>query len=217
MKHGSMQRRTPGAGFGQNGNYLSELEAQPGGPEGRPDTTTGSKPILIIGRPQDVRPRSLNSDQYASPNLQEVRREHPVPSPVSISRTYSKPGVQRSGAAGTLRDYEWPWFNHARYDGFGNLTAKVLNGTTTPIAVNAATNRLSTYYDSNGNMLSGSGATLTYDEANRVSTVVATGGPEYFGYDPANKRVYVRDTLSHEWFTFYGAKGEKLGKYAIYF
>jgi hypothetical protein len=181
MKHGSMQRRTPGAGFGQNGNYLSELEAQPGGPEGRPDTTTGSKPILIIGRPQDVRPRSLNSDQYVSPNQLQVGREHPVPSPVSISRTHSKPGVQRSGAAGALRDYEWPCFNHARYDllkrltsssstpkngsspaawtetfqfdGFGNLTAKVLNGTTTPIAVNATTNRLTNaYYDANGRL-----------------------------------------------------------------
>src|SRR5580658_3617651 len=192
MKHGSMQRRTPGAGFGQNGNYLSELEAQPGGPEGRPDTTTGSKPILIIGRPQDVRPRSLNSDQYASPNLQEVRREHPVPSPVSISRTYSKPGVQRSGAAGTLRDYEWPWFNHARYDGFGNLTAKVLNGTTTPISVNPATNQLSSaYYDLNGNMTSGAGATFAYDVANRVSSATeVSGGTEYYYYAPGNKRIY---------------------------
>jgi len=82
---------------------------------------------------------------------------------VSISRTYSKPGVQRSGAAGTLRDYEWPCFNHARYDGFGNLTARVKNGTTTPIAVNATTNQLtSAYYDANGNMTSGAGATFTY-------------------------------------------------------
>jgi hypothetical protein len=30
---------------GRNGNYLFELEAQPGGPEGRSDTTAGSKPI----------------------------------------------------------------------------------------------------------------------------------------------------------------------------
>ena len=29
-----------------------------------------------------------------------------------------------------------------QYDGFGNLTAKVLNGTSTPIPVNAANNRL---------------------------------------------------------------------------
>ena len=106
----------PGARFGQNGNYLSELEAQPGGPEGRPHTTAGSKPIATTGRPQGVRPRSLNSDHAVPPNLPEIRREHPVPSPVSFSRTDSSPEVQRSGAAGILLGYESSWFNHARYD-----------------------------------------------------------------------------------------------------
>jgi YD repeat-containing protein len=56
------------------------------------------------------------------------------------------------------------WTQTFQYDGFGNLTAKVLNGTTTPIPVNAATNQLSSaYYDANGNMTSGAGATLAYD------------------------------------------------------
>ena len=62
------------------------------------------------------------------------------------------------------------WTQTYQYDGFGNLTAKVLNGTTTPIAVNAATNQLSNaYYDANGNMTSGAGATLAYDVSNRVA------------------------------------------------
>lgn len=39
-----------------NGNYLCELEAQPGGPEGRPDTTAGSKPINKPGLPRGVQP-----------------------------------------------------------------------------------------------------------------------------------------------------------------
>jgi hypothetical protein len=39
---------------GPNGNYLFELEAQPGGPEGRSDTTAGSKPLLVIERPRSV-------------------------------------------------------------------------------------------------------------------------------------------------------------------
>ena len=56
-----------------------------------------------------------------------------------------------------------------QYDGFGNLTAKVLNGATTSIPVNGATNQLSNAgYDANGNMTSGAGATLVYDEANRI-------------------------------------------------
>jgi len=44
------------ASGGPNGNYLFELEAQPGGPVGWPIKKTGSKPIAISGRPRDDRP-----------------------------------------------------------------------------------------------------------------------------------------------------------------
>ena len=40
--------------LGRDGNYLFELEAQPGGPEGCSDTTAGSQPIGIIERPRSV-------------------------------------------------------------------------------------------------------------------------------------------------------------------
>ena len=39
---------------GRNGNYLFELEAQPGGPEGRSDNMTGSQPITKPERPRSV-------------------------------------------------------------------------------------------------------------------------------------------------------------------
>src|SRR5208283_2024239 len=39
--------------LGRDGNYLFELEAQPGGPEGRSDTTAGSWPIRIVERPRN--------------------------------------------------------------------------------------------------------------------------------------------------------------------
>ena len=73
------------------------------------------------------------------------------------------------------------WTQQFQYDGFGNLTAKVLNGTTTSIGVTAATNRLSSSsYDLNGNMLTGMGATLAYDELNRVTSATPiSGGTEY--------------------------------------
>jgi len=102
-----------------------------------------------------------------------------------------------------------------QYDGFGNLAAKVLNGTTNAIAVNGATNQLSSaYYDANGNMTSGAGATIIYDEANRMkSAQEAGGGIEYYGYAPDNKRIYRKLTNGTEEWTFYGAKGEKLGVY----
>jgi YD repeat-containing protein len=110
------------------------------------------------------------------------------------------------------------WTQTYQYDGFANLTAKVLNGTTAPIPVNSGTNQLSSaYYDANGNMTSGVGATFTYDEANRIASSAETsGGIEYYGYAPDNKRVYrlKSDGVTEE-YTFYGAFGEKLGVYGI--
>ena len=109
------------------------------------------------------------------------------------------------------------WTQTYQYDGFGNLTAKVLNGSSTPIPVNAATNQLTNAsYDANGNMTSGAGATLTYDEANRISAATETsGGAAYYGYSPDNKRIYMNGGGLAEQWTFYGAKGEKLGVFGI--
>ena len=61
-------------------------------------------------------------------------------------------------------------------------------------------------------MTSGAGATLTYDEANRISAATETsGGAAYYGYSPDNKRIYMNGGGWAEQWTFYGAKGEKLG------
>ncbi len=94
----------------------------------------------------------------------------------------------------------------------GDLTAKVLNGTSTTIAVNAGTNQLTnSNYDLNGNMLTGVGATFTYDGASRGGSVTeVSGGTEYFGYSPDNKLVYRNTAAGVEEITFYGAYGEKL-------
>ena len=106
------------------------------------------------------------------------------------------------------------------YDGFGNFTAKVLNGNTTAIPVNGSTNRLANaVYDANGNMTSGAGVMPGYDVANRMTSAqLVSGGTEYYGYAPDNKRIYrnlpgvfFRTT---EW-TFYGAYGEKLGVFHL--
>jgi RHS repeat-associated protein len=109
------------------------------------------------------------------------------------------------------------WTQTFQYDGFGNQTAQVLNGTTTAIPVNAATNQLSSAsYDSNGNMTSGVGATFTFDVGNRVlSAAEVSGGVEYYGYAPDNRRFYKKLTSGAEEYTFYGARGEKLGVYNL--
>ena len=102
------------------------------------------------------------------------------------------------------------WSQSYGFDGFGNLTS--LGATS--IAVNGATNQLTNaVYDLNGNMTSGSGTTLTYDEANRVASAKTTAGgsaTEYYGYAPDNKRIYKLRTDGVEEWTFYGARGEKL-------
>ena len=111
------------------------------------------------------------------------------------------------------------WTQTYGYDGFGNLTSKALNnGTPTTIAVNAATNRLTNAsYDANGNMTSGAGAALSYDEGNRlVSATPVSGGTEYYGYDPGNKRIYRKRADGVEEWSFYGTDGEKLSTVNFY-
>src|SRR5271165_6410800 len=102
-------------GKGKNGTYLFELEVQPGGPEGRPDTTAGSKPIPVVGRPQGVRPCSPWMVGCSS---------HLVPSPVSNSRSQFARCWQVPAKQLPAGVYAMPRSNHARYDGFGNLYQK---------------------------------------------------------------------------------------------
>jgi RHS repeat-associated protein len=135
--------------------------------------------------------------------------------------TYQYDGLKRLISAASAQTGSSPpaaWTETMQYDGLGNLTAKVLNGTATSIPVNGATNRLSNaYYDANGNMTSGAGATLGYDEANRiVSATEYSGGTEYSAYAPDGKRMFrmEADGVTQEW-TFWGARGEKLGTFAM--
>jgi RHS repeat-associated protein len=129
----------------------------------------------------------------------------------ALKRLISAASTPNTGSSTTA------WTQTFQYDGFGNLTAKVLNGTTTSIAVNAATNQLSSAsYDYNGNMTSGVGATFTFDVANRMlSAAEVSGGVEYYGYAPDNKRIYKKLTSGVEEYTFYGGRGEKLGVYNL--
>jgi RHS repeat-associated protein len=71
-------------------------------------------------------------------------------------------------------------------------------------------------YDYNGNMTSGVGATFTFDVANRIlSAAEISGGVEYYGYGPDNRRIYKKLTSGAEEYTFYGGQGERLGVYNL--
>jgi RHS repeat-associated protein len=101
------------------------------------------------------------------------------------------------------------WGLSFSYDGFGNLMSQTrTKGTTAPqfsLAVNAATNRISTSgytYDANGNLTQSPGGPVnTYDVANRL---VSNGA----SYDLANRRVWDGSRIY-----FYSPQGQLLGKY----
>ena len=130
---------------------------------------------------------------------------------------------ERSGIAlrrwtgiGAVDRYAVPWTQTFQYDGFGNLLGKTLNGTTTPISVNAATNQLSTpSYDNNGNMLAG--GSYTYDGRNRFTGTNYPYGDSYF-YDTQNRRVFQSQGgggINPGQLTLYGAYGERLATYGF--
>src|SRR5208283_3272504 len=138
-------------------------------------------------------------------------REHPVPGPMSVLEPIRSRG---SGAAGIVHGNEWSWFNHARYDGFGNLYEKNVTAGSAPsmsYSVNEATNQLNGLgYDANGNVTTPpTGGTLTYDFLNRV--VAVTGGVEY-SYDASNRRVW-KLNANGEAYYLYDLNGENLGTF----
>ena len=102
-------------GLGQNGTYLFELEAQPGGPEGRLVTTAGSQPIGVLSRPQGV--RSCSPAFWSGSS-------HLGQGPVSSSKPDCRENVQGQGRPRGTREAQGLWGNHTRYDGLGRLAAE---------------------------------------------------------------------------------------------
>lgn len=122
-----------GAGWkGLFGNYLSELEAQPGGPSGWSHTTAGSKPIAVVDRPRGERPfptlRVLGTDTAHLAPYPVPEAEHNLP----------------------LSD------SHTLYDPFGNLTTVSSSANPRILSPDPATNRLRSpfTYDPAGNLTS---------------------------------------------------------------
>jgi YD repeat-containing protein len=133
--------------------------------------------------------------------------------------TYQYDSLRRltSAVASPIAGSQAPaWTQSFQYDGFGNFTAKILNGQTTSVAADPATNRLTgSLYDANGNMLTGGGNTFTYDAENRiVSASSPNGGVEHYAYGPGNKRT-VRQLADGTYdVTIYGVRGEAVGSFA---
>jgi RHS repeat-associated protein len=109
------------------------------------------------------------------------------------------------------------WNETFSYDGFGNLTGKTLNGMPQSIPVDPSTNRVSgAGYDYNGNMTNGAGATMTYNEDNRMSSAQEPSqSMEYYYYTPDGKRFCRQMAGGDTQYTLYGVHGEALGTYSV--
>lgn len=126
--------------------------AQPGAPQGWPDTTAGSKPIANPGLPRSARLRSTSS-------LEASLRFAPNRVPASRTRP--------------------PARSHTRYDLYGNIQTVLTDGVALSTTTDAATNHLigtgTAYADGRGNLTSRAGVTFTYDALDRLVRRHASG------------------------------------------
>jgi RHS repeat-associated protein len=110
------------------------------------------------------------------------------------------------------------WSETYGFDAFGNLLSKTPTGGAPTLSQSVYTTSnqiMGQTYDSNGNQISSSLGSLTYDAENRVAT--GPGGVQY-SYDSRNKRIW-RGTLSNgvlaQQVYFYGVDGQKIGTYTF--
>jgi RHS repeat-associated protein len=112
------------------------------------------------------------------------------------------------------------WGQSFTYDGFGNRTNTAGIKGTAPapqsLLFDPATNRImGGSYDANGNMLNVQGTSLGYDVENRVTSATVSGGTEYYGYAPDNKRIWKQKPNGSVELYFHGISGQKLGTYNV--
>jgi RHS repeat-associated protein len=111
------------------------------------------------------------------------------------SATYSYDSLGRLTTAGTSGSVNYPkWGLSFAYDRYGNRTNQSVTAGTAPsnsVAVNAATNRITTSgyaYDANGNVINDGLNTMTYDAENRVVSVVNGSGTATYSYRASGAR-----------------------------
>ncbi|MGO9229362.1 MAG: RHS repeat-associated core domain-containing protein [Bryobacteraceae bacterium] len=121
------------------------------------------------------------------------------------------------------------WGNSYSYDGFGNLTAKVVTKGTAPQVypqVNSATNQARVLYDNgfdaNGNWLGTAAAPNTWNVENQLisnGSVDGSGNLLTYTYDPWGKRVMQFSTspgaAGSGTLYFYSITGQRLGTYQL--
>ncbi len=147
----------------------------------------------------------------------------------NVSYTYDS--LNRLIAASTAGTTGVQWGNSYSYDGFGNLTAKVVTKGTAPSVypqVNSATNQARVLYDNgfdpNGNWLGTAAAPNTWNVENQLisnGSVDGSGNLLTYTYDPWGKRVMQFSTspgsAGSGTLYFYSITGQRLGTYELVF
>jgi RHS repeat-associated protein len=148
----------------------------------------------------------------------------------NVSYTYDS--LNRLIAAATSGTTGVQWGDSYSYDGFGNLTSKVVTKGTAPSVypqVNSNTNQASMIgdngFDANGNWLGPSANQVnTWNVENQListGTVDGSGNPYTYTYDPWGKRVlqYAGGAGGYPGggtIYFYSITGQRLGSYRLY-
>jgi len=161
-----------------------------------------------------------------------------------VNLTYTYPATQNNGQISSMTDaisgetinYLYDSLNRLTsaattgpqwglsfsYDGFGNRLSQTLtkgSGPVSSLAISLANNRITTSgygYDSNGNLTTRPGETLTYDNDNRLTQASGGYGTEKYSYTPPNQRVWRKLANGTEEYYFYGVGGDRLGTYVLY-
>lgn len=128
---------------------------------------------------------------------------------------YQYDSLARLSSAQTLGP---DWGQSFGYDGFGNVVSKTVtkgSATTLNVIADPATNRISGIpHDANGNVtnLSGVGS-MAYDGRNRYVGDTSGGQKPTRGYDPMNRKIWVREHARSLVVDFYLPNGINLGTY----
>ena len=128
--------------------------------------------------------------------------------------TYTYDSLNRLVGAATTGP---EWGAQYVYDGFGNLTQKVVTKGTAPslsVAVDPATNRVvGQVYDAAGNLKGSTYNGRQYDALGRMT--VGLNNAEEYAYDHEDRRVWKRYPNGSGEVYFYGADGRRLGTYGM--
>jgi RHS repeat-associated protein len=220
--HGKLRTVTATIG-GVTQNVITHLSHQPYGPAADWNWGNGLRREAqydIDGRMTELRTRNnftflqRLAYQYTPNNEVSAITNH---ANTALGQTYGYDGLSRLTsvtASGANQAFSW--------DANGNRTNHTWGGATDYYDTHADNNRLTAItgprataftYDSNGNTLTGEGATYTYNAFNRLTTATKAGVTSTYAINALGQRVHKKVGAGpNQWFT-YSPGGQLLGEF----